>query len=185
MRQSGCEAAAATHVISFARHASAGGTPGLDQKVEQPAGTDNEASRPARSVWLRARSRVRDLGLPGKLLILTIVFVMLAEVMIFVPSIANYRVNWLTERLRSAQLASLAAEASPEGVVPQGLRDELLRTAQVRAVALKRDAQRQLILAICRPPAPTQRAPMPVSGWRRCGMPWRCCFRRATAHCAS
>ncbi len=119
----------------------------MDQKVEQPAGTENETPQPARSVWQRARSRVRDLGLPGKLLILTIVFVMLAEIMIFVPSIANYRVNWLTERLRSAQLASLAAEASPEGVVPQGLRDELLRTAQVRAVALKRDAQRQLILA--------------------------------------
>lgn len=119
----------------------------MDQKVEHPAGTASEAPRPTRRVWQRVRSRVRDLGLPGKLLILTIVFVMIAEVLIFVPSIANYRVNWLTDRLRSAQLASLAAEASPEGVVPQALRDELLRTAQVRAVALKRDHQRQLILA--------------------------------------
>ncbi len=119
----------------------------MDQKVEHPAGTASETPRHARRVWQRVRSRVRDLGLPGKLLILTILFVMLAEILIFVPSIANYRVNWLTDRLRSAQLASLAAEASPEGVVPQALRDELLRTAQVRAVALKRDAQRQLILA--------------------------------------
>ena len=119
----------------------------MDQKVEHPAGIEGEAPRPKRRVWQRVRSRARDLGLPGKLLILTTLFVMLAEILIFVPSIANYRVNWLTDRLRSAQLASLAAEASPEGVVPQGLRDELLRTAQVRAVALKRDAQRQLILA--------------------------------------
>lgn len=95
----------------------------------------------------RVRSRVRKIGLPGKLLILTTLFVMLAEVLIFVPSVANYRVNWLTDRLRSAQLASLAAEASPQGAVPQGLRDELLRTAQVRAVALKRHDQRHLILA--------------------------------------
>jgi signal transduction histidine kinase len=119
----------------------------LDQKVEHPAGTESEAPRPARRVWTGVRSRYRDLGLPAKLLILTILFVMLAEIMIFVPSIANYRVNWLTDRLRSAQLASLAAEASPEGAVPQALRDELLRTAQVRAVALKRNEQRQLILA--------------------------------------
>lgn len=119
----------------------------MDQKVEHPARTESEAPRPKRGVWTDVRSRYRDMGLPGKLLILTILFVMLAEVLIFVPSVSNYRVNWLTDRLRSAQLASLAAEASPEGVVPQALRDELLRTAQVRAVALKRDEQRQLILA--------------------------------------
>ena len=58
-----------------------------------------------------------------------------------------HRVNWLTDRLRSAQLASLAADVSPEGTVSQGLRDELLRTAQVLAVALKRNDQRHLILA--------------------------------------
>ncbi|MEO8651895.1 MAG: HAMP domain-containing sensor histidine kinase [Hyphomicrobiaceae bacterium] len=119
----------------------------MDQKVEHSAGTGSETPRPARFVWRGMRSRVRDLGLPGKLLILTTLFVMLAEILIFVPSIANYRVNWLTDRLRSAQLASLAADVSPEGVVPKALRDELLRTAQVRAVALKRNEQRQLILA--------------------------------------
>ncbi len=108
-----------------------------------------DATTPSKggAVAARVRSRVQKLGLPGKLLVLTILFVMLAEVLIFVPSVANYRVNWLTERLRSAQLASLAADASPQGAVPQGLRDELLRTAQVRAVALKRNDQRQLILA--------------------------------------
>jgi signal transduction histidine kinase len=119
----------------------------LDLKVEHSADVDVAAPSRGRAVATRVKSRVQKLGLPGKLLILTIVFVMLAEVLIFVPSVANYRVNWLTDRLRSAQLASLAAEASPQGAVPQGLRDELLRTAQVRAVALKRNDQRQLILA--------------------------------------
>ena len=119
----------------------------MDQKVEQPVDIDIAAPGGLRGATARVRSRLRQIGLPGKLLLLTIVFVMLAEVLIFVPSVANYRVNWLTDRLRSAQLASLAAEASPQGAVPQGLRDELLRTAQVRAVALKRNDQRQLILA--------------------------------------
>ena len=119
----------------------------MDQKVEHPVDMDIAAPGEGRGASARLRSRLQKLGLPGKLLILTILFVMLAEVLIFVPSVANYRINWLTDRLRSAQLASLAAEASPQGAVPQGLRDELLRTAQVRAVALKRNDQRQLILA--------------------------------------
>lgn len=85
-------------------------------------------------------------GLPSKLLVLTILFVMLAEVLIFVPSIANYRVNWLTGRLASARLAALAATAFPGGAVPPAVKRELLTTAQVRAVAIKRDATRRLVL---------------------------------------
>src|SRR5262245_33320697 len=88
----------------------------------------------------------RRFGLSAKLLLLTILFVMLAEVLIFVPSVANFRITWLTDRLTAAQLAALAAEAVPGGVVPDALRLELLRTAQVKAVALKRDNERRLVL---------------------------------------
>jgi signal transduction histidine kinase len=88
----------------------------------------------------------RGVGLSAKLLFLTLIFVMLAEVLIFVPSVANFRVNWLTDRLTAAQLAALAAEAVPGGVVPDALRTELLRTAQVRAVAVKRSTERRLVL---------------------------------------
>jgi len=38
-----------------------------------------------------AAARAPRFGLSGKLLLLTIVFVMIAEVLIYVPSIANYR----------------------------------------------------------------------------------------------
>ena len=47
-------------------------------------------------------------SLSGRFLVLTIVFVMLAEVFIFVPSIARFREDYLLERLERAQLASLA-----------------------------------------------------------------------------
>ena len=111
-----------------------------------------------------------QLGLSSKLLILTVLFVMLAEVLIFLPSVANFRANWLMDRLTAARLAALAAEASPTGDVPQLLRDELLRTAQVKAVSIKRDGERRLILASNMPDAidatydlTTQRTP---SGWR-------------------
>lgn len=86
------------------------------------------------------------LGLSARLLGLTAMFVMLAEVLIFVPSIANYRVSWLTDRLTSARLASLAADAAPGGIVPAALGSELLMTAQVRSVAIKSDNMRRLVL---------------------------------------
>lgn len=94
----------------------------------------------SRRAWLR-------LGLPTKLLLLTAMFVMLAEVLIFVPSVANFRVNWINNRLMAAQLAALAADAAPGGNVPPPLRDELLNTAEVQAVALRRDGTRRLVLA--------------------------------------
>ncbi len=95
---------------------------------------------------LSATAERRGLGLSAKLLLLTITFVMLAEVLIFVPSVANFRISWLNDRLTAAQLAALAAEAVPGGVLPDQLRAELLRTAQVRAVALKRSNERRLVL---------------------------------------
>ena len=51
-------------------------------------------------------ARSLRLGLSGKLLVLTILFVMIAEVLIYVPSIANYRLNWLQDRLAAALEAS-------------------------------------------------------------------------------
>ena len=95
---------------------------------------------------LAATAERRGIGLSAKLLLLTLTFVMLAEVLIFVPSVANFRITWLTDRLTGAQLAALAADAGPGGVVPDQLRMELLRTAQVRAVALKRSNERRLVL---------------------------------------
>jgi len=86
------------------------------------------------------------MGLSGKLLILTIVFVMLAEVLIFVPSVANFRAGWLTERLAQAQVAAIAAEAAPNGMLPPQLRDELLTALHMKAVSLKRNDQRRMIV---------------------------------------
>ncbi len=86
-------------------------------------------------------------SLSSKLLLYTVLFVMLAEVLIFVPSIAFFRLNWLIDRLNLAQVAALVAEAAPDGGLPEMLRDELLRSAEVKQVALKRKDQRRLILS--------------------------------------
>lgn len=92
--------------------------------------------------------RWRYIGLPGKLLLLTGLFVMLAEVLIFLPSISTFRVDWLNQRLTAAQLATLAAEGYPGGDVPAGLRAEMLRTAQVKAIASRRHGVRRLVLPV-------------------------------------
>ena len=47
-------------------------------------------------------------SLSGRLLILTTIFVMIAEVLIFVPSIARFREDYMMNRLERAQIASLA-----------------------------------------------------------------------------
>lgn len=94
----------------------------------------------------------RGLGISAKLLLLTLGFVMLAEVLIFVPSIANFRVNWLKDRVQAAQIAALAAEAAPDGKLPEMLRQELLNAAQVRGIAVKNNERRQLVLAEDMPP---------------------------------
>jgi len=72
-------------------------------------------------------------SLTGRFLGLTIIFVMLAEVLIFVPSIARFREDYLLERLERAQIASLSREADSN--------------ADVYNVVLRRDEVRQLVLS--------------------------------------
>ncbi|MBC8021447.1 MAG: HAMP domain-containing histidine kinase [Methyloceanibacter sp.] len=76
---------------------------------------------------------------------------MLAEVLVFVPSVSNFRRQWLMERLAAAQIASLAAEAAPGGQLPSMLRDELLERAQVKAIAVKRANSRVLVIEMDMP----------------------------------
>lgn len=85
-------------------------------------------------------------GLSGKVLMLTIIFVMLGEVLIFLPSIANFRIQWLKTRVAQAEIAALAAEAAPDQIVDAELRSTILKGAGVDAVSLTRDGKRQLML---------------------------------------
>lgn len=84
-------------------------------------------------------------SLSGRFLILTTIFVMLAEVMIFVPSVARFREDYLLARLERAQIASLALEA--DDMITPALEAELLRNAEVYNVVLRRDEVRQLALS--------------------------------------
>jgi signal transduction histidine kinase len=70
---------------------------------------------------------------------------MLAEVLIFVPSIARFREDFLLNRLERAQIASLALLA--DDMLATELEAELLENAGVFNVVLRRDEVRQLMLS--------------------------------------
>ncbi len=87
----------------------------------------------------------RRLSMSGKLLLLTIPFVLLAEIFIYVPSIANYRMNRLNDRLAAAHTAALVLDAAPSGMVPDELARKVLHSIGARAVAIKMGEQRRLL----------------------------------------
>lgn len=86
-------------------------------------------------------------SLSGRFLLLTVAFVMLAEVMIFVPSVARFREDYLQSHLERAQIASLAVLANLDEMVDPDLERELLLNAGVLNVVLRRDEIRELVLA--------------------------------------
>ncbi len=94
------------------------------------------------------RPRRRALrSLSARLLLLTITFVMLSEVMIYVPSVARYRQTWYLEKLEAAYLASLALLAAPENLVDPDLETKLLAAAGAQAVMMKQPDRRVLMLS--------------------------------------
>ena len=86
-------------------------------------------------------------SIAGRFFLLTAIFVMLAEILIFVPSLARFRLTYMEARLEAAQIASLAVLASAQDMVDEELEAELLENAGVLNVVLDRDEVRQLVLA--------------------------------------
>src|SRR5260370_34069921 len=104
--------------------------------------TDRPASADQSS---RARARM---GLSAKLLVLTLSFVMIAEVLIYVPSVANFRLNWLSDRLSAAYTAALVFQTAPSGTVPETVARQILESIDAHAVALKTGQHRRLVAAL-------------------------------------
>jgi signal transduction histidine kinase len=77
-------------------------------------------------------------SLSARLLVLTIFFVMLGEVLIFVPSVARFRMTYFEDHLAAAHLATLALIPSPTGKLDQALTDELLAEVGAHSITLHR-----------------------------------------------
>ncbi|MHA1112985.1 MAG: ATP-binding protein [Alphaproteobacteria bacterium] len=86
-------------------------------------------------------------------MILTIAFVMLAEVLIYAPSIGRFRKAYLEEHIASAHLATLVLISSPDHMIDDAVKEELLRTAGAHGIVLERAGARTLALSSAMPPA--------------------------------
>ncbi|MBY0509453.1 MAG: HAMP domain-containing histidine kinase, partial [Rhodospirillaceae bacterium] len=86
-------------------------------------------------------SRPITFSLSARLLLLTIGFVMLAEVAIFVPSLARYRLDYLNDKLATAHLVMTALDATPEKSTEEIdplLRDNLLSQGRMLGLTVTR-----------------------------------------------
>lgn len=92
-------------------------------------------------------------GLSTKLLFLTVIFVLLAEILIYIPSISNFRINRLNDHLSAARTAALVLDAAPEGAVPRALEMEILQQVGALTITLKRGNARRLLAFSDMPPA--------------------------------
>jgi signal transduction histidine kinase len=109
-------------------------------------------------------------GLPSRLLLLTILFVMLAEVLIYVPSVANFRRSWLNDKLAAAQVAALVVEGAArsdgeENMLPDGLEKRLLDGIGVEAIAVRVGGARRLLSRDGMPPEVARTVDMREANW--------------------
>src|SRR5262245_18137718 len=82
------------------------------------------------------RRRRPAFGLSWRILGLVIVAVMTAEILIFLPSIARFRMVYLEQLIESGTLAALALDATPDNMVTEGVKRSLLNNARVDTVVL-------------------------------------------------
>jgi signal transduction histidine kinase len=94
-----------------------------------------DVTAPAESIPA-ARRRSPAFGLSWRILALVVTAVMTAEILIFLPSIARFRVVYLEQLIESGTLAALALDATPDNMVTEEVKRSLLDNARVDAVVL-------------------------------------------------
>ncbi len=91
----------------------------------------------------------RRIRLSTKLVALTALFVVVAEILVFVPSLAHFRINRLNEMVQRAELVTMALGNTP--TVGRSLQDGLLAEMNASAIAVRSGTMRRLV-AMSEPP---------------------------------
>src|SRR5262245_61384065 len=95
-------------------------------------------------------------SLSARLLVLTVFFIMLSEVLIFAPSAGRFRLTYLEERIQAGHLAVLSLLATPDNMVSVELEKELLYQTDTYIIGLTRPDGSKLMLPTNSPPAITK-----------------------------
>lgn len=85
-------------------------------------------------------------GLSARLLTITIGFVLAAEVAVYIPVLAHYRLAFLEQRIASAQIAALSVEEVPNRILSDELERDLLNSTDVQAVVVLRGDAHMMVL---------------------------------------
>jgi signal transduction histidine kinase len=91
-------------------------------------------------------------GLSLKLLVLTVLFVLIAEVLIFLPSIANFRLRWLEERLGTAAAVSTVLVEDDATSLSRAVQDDVLMAIGAKAIAVRDEGVSRLLVVADMPP---------------------------------
>ncbi|MFZ5718888.1 MAG: sensor histidine kinase [Pseudomonadota bacterium] len=113
-----------------------------------------DASQPTEAKERHRRRLFWPGGLSARLLVLTVVFATLGGALAIPPAMAAFERQWLLDRVRAAELASLAPEVAPDRVVSEQLKTQLLEGAGVEIVAVSTGGVRALVFAGDRPEQP-------------------------------
>lgn len=85
-------------------------------------------------------------SLSSKLLALTILFVLLAEIVVLVPSVSKQRLDWMNARLEAAYLVGLALDAPGGEMISPDTAEQLFGTANILGVTLDREGARMMVM---------------------------------------
>ncbi|MGH6839165.1 MAG: ATP-binding protein [Methylocella sp.] len=97
--------------------------------------------------FLAKKRRPARFGLATRVLLLNTAFVIAAATMIYIPAIANYRENWLWQRLSAAYTAALVLDAAPKATVPPELSRQLLDSVGARIIVLSKHGTKRILAA--------------------------------------
>ncbi|MFC5386867.1 sensor histidine kinase [Aquamicrobium segne] len=106
----------------------------------------NLPEEPAAAIVPVARS------LSAKLLLLTAIFVLLAETFIFLPSIASYRTSWLRDRLSTAAAVSIVLVHGDPAGLSREAQDDVLTAIGAHAIAMSDSGVSRLLVVADMPP---------------------------------
>ena len=93
------------------------------------------------------KAALENRSLSTKLFLLTVSFILLAEIVVLIPSIAKQRSDWFHERIEAAYLVSLALEGPRDAMMDEDVARQLFSTANILGVTVNQDGIRMLILA--------------------------------------
>ena len=122
-------------------------TSGIDADAQAAAASAPPVGLVAPRPERKRRRLIWPVGLSARLLLLTALFVLTVELFILLPSLGGFETGWLTDRVHYAEVASMAVEAAPAGIVSNQLSDRLLNGAGVVSVAVQSEGSRRLLLA--------------------------------------